>query len=94
MVNVLPFSVGSQLGLIWEQQTIPIYLTGSLARVPAKGVILSVQIASFAPVDLAFAWTESDEVPVILGQVNFFMEFDICFFRTQGEFELTRKAEQ
>ncbi|MBI3959125.1 MAG: hypothetical protein HY328_09970 [Chloroflexi bacterium] len=79
-VNVLPYTVGLALGFAWDQQRIPIVLAGSLSRVPAYGVIVSCLVASFPAVDLAFAWTQSADVPVILGQVNFFMEFDVCFF--------------
>jgi len=31
-------------------------------------------------------------VPLILGQVNFFMEFDVCFYRSQLEFAISLKA--
>jgi hypothetical protein len=31
-------------------------------------------------------------VAMILGQVNFFMEFDVCFFRSQAAFEVTPKG--
>jgi hypothetical protein len=90
-VNVLPYALGLQLGLVWEQQTTPVHLTGLLARLPARGVIVSGQIASLPSVELAFAWTQSNDVPIILGQVNFFMEYDICFYRSQSEFELKPK---
>lgn len=93
-VSVLPYTVGQQLGLVWEQQTTVVHLTGNLARLPARGIIVSGQIASFSPVKLAFAWTQSTEVPVILGQVNFFMEFDICFFGSQAAFEVKLKSKQ
>jgi hypothetical protein len=92
-VNVLPYPLGLQLGLVWEQQTTHVQLTGSLARMPGRGVIVSGQVASFPPVDLAFAWTQSSDVPIILGQVNFFMEFDVCFFRSQAAFEINPKGE-
>ncbi|MFQ5859374.1 MAG: aspartyl protease family protein [Anaerolineae bacterium] len=91
-VNVLPYSVGLQLGLVWEEETTPVHLTGNLAKLPARAVIASGQVESFPPVELAFAWTQSTEVPVILGQVNFFMEFDVCFFRSQSAFEVTPKG--
>ena len=39
----------------------------------------------------AFAWTQAAEVPLLLGQVNFFMEFDVCFFRAQAAFEIKPK---
>ncbi len=93
-VNVLPYTVGQQLGLVWEQQATPVHLTGNLARLPARGVIVFGKIESLPPVDLTFAWTQSTEVPVILGQVNFFMEFDICFFGSQGAFEIELKSKQ
>jgi hypothetical protein len=91
-VNVLPYPLGLQLGLVWEHQTTQVQLTGSLARLPARGVIVSGQVASFPPVDLAFAWTQATDVPMLLGQVNFFMEFDVCFFRSQAAFEVKPKG--
>jgi hypothetical protein len=91
-VNVLPHPIGLQLGFVWEQLTTLVHLTGSLARLPARGVIVSGQVASFPPIELAFAWTQSTDVPVILGQVNFFMEFDVCFFRSQAAFEVSPKG--
>jgi len=50
------------------------------------------EIGDFPPVRLAFAWSRSDNVPLILGQMNFFMEFDICFYRSQLEFEVKPKS--
>ncbi len=91
MVNVLPFQIGLQLGLDWAQQTVPVQLTGNLARDEARGVIVSASVGTFAPVRLAFAWTVSEEVPVLLGQMNFFLEFDVCFFRSQSIFEIKPK---
>ena len=55
-------------------------------------MIVSGQVASFPPVEFAFAWTQATDVPMILGQVNFFMEFDVCFFRSQAAFEITPKG--
>ena len=91
-VNVLPYPLGLQLGFVWEQQSTRVHLTGSLARLPAWGVIVSGHVASFPPVELAFAWTQAPDVPMLLGQVNFFMEFDVCFFRSQAAFEVNPKA--
>jgi hypothetical protein len=89
-VNVLPFDIGCQLGAVWDKQAVSVHLTGNLARQEAKVLLLSATIGSFAPVRLAFAWTKSNEIPVLLGQVNFFMEFDVCFFRSRGVFEIAR----
>ncbi|MFN7118302.1 MAG: hypothetical protein ACK4TA_15990 [Saprospiraceae bacterium] len=90
-VNVLPFSIGKELGLIWEELNIPLRLSGNLATQEARAVLLQGQIAHFSPVRLAFAWTQSDSIPLILGQTNFFMEFNVCFFRSQFLFEVSAK---
>ncbi len=78
-VNVLPYEIGLQLGAAWEEQTVPVQLSGNLACLEARGLVLSATVAEFSPVLLAFAWTESREAPLILGQMNFFAEFDVCF---------------
>lgn len=87
-VNVLPYELGLQLGAVWEEQTVPVHLTGNLASLSARGLILSATVAEFAPVLLAFAWTESREAPLILGHMNFFAEFDVCFYRADLAFDL------
>ena len=91
-INVLPYSLGVQIGFIWDQQTRFIELSGNLAAVEARVVVLSAVVGSFPPVRLAFGWAKSNEVSVILGQVNFFLEFDICFFRKRGMFEVRPKS--
>ncbi|MBB6050708.1 aspartyl protease family protein [Armatimonas rosea] len=87
-INVLPYSLGLELGLSWEDQHHTITLAGNLAQIPARGVVLSATVASFPPVRLAFAWAQTDHVRVLLGQVNFFQEFNVCFFRSQSMFEV------
>ena len=90
-INVLPYSVGLQLGFDWEQQTKAVELSGNLASVEGRVVVVSTIIETFAPVRLAFAWAKTDAVSVMLGQVNFFLEFDVCFFRTRSVFEIRPK---
>jgi hypothetical protein len=87
-VNVLPYEIGLQLGLIWEQQTVAIQLSGNLAHSEARGLVLSGTVALFSPILLAFAWTRSTDVPIILGHLNFFAEFNVCFFRHELAFEI------
>ncbi len=41
---------------------------------------------------LAFAWTRTDNVPILLGQTNFFMEFDAFFSRSAMYFEVLPKG--
>ena len=90
-VDVLPNRAGRELGFDWDRQTRSVELSGNLASVEARVVVLSAAVGSFAPVRLAFAWAQTDSVSVILGQVNFFLEFDICFFGSRGLFELRSK---
>ncbi|MGB3761548.1 MAG: hypothetical protein WBA07_35075 [Rivularia sp. (in: cyanobacteria)] len=80
-VNVLPYEIGLQLGAIWEEQTVQIALSGNLADSEARGLVLSGKVANFTPILLAFAWTQSNDAPVILGHLNFFAEFNVCFYR-------------
>lgn len=87
-INVLPFRVGLELGAIWENQMPLAKLGGNLGNFESKGLILTAKIAEFEPVKLAFAWTKADNVPVILGQTNFFSLFDVCFSRNNKEFEI------
>ena len=90
-VNVLPYQSGLQLGLIWEDETLSVLLAGNLARFEARAVVVDAQVSSFPMVNLAFAWTQATDVPLILGQANFFFEFDVCFFRARSEFEICPK---
>ena len=90
-VNVLPYEIGLQLGAIWENQTVSIPLSGNLGQSNARGLVVSGAIAQFPPVLLAFAWTESRDVPVILGHMNFFAEFNVCFYRHELAFEVCPK---
>jgi hypothetical protein len=78
-VNVMPYSVGVQLGAVWEEQTTSVTLVGNLASVEARGLLVSAQISDFDPVQLVFAWSLSDSSPLLLGRMNFFLEFDVCF---------------
>ncbi len=89
-LNVLPYDIGTQLGAKWDEQTVPLTLTGNLGKAPARAIVLIGQLVTFPPLRLAFAWTRNNDLPVILGQVNFFMEYDVCFFRSQMAFEITQ----
>lgn len=91
-VNVLPYSVGVQLGADWDQLTTTIQLAGNLAAIEARALLVTGTVGSFPPARLAFAWAKTDAIPILLGQVNFFLEFDVCFFRSQGEFEIRPKG--
>ena len=90
-VSVLPYRVGLQLGAIWSDRAPAVQLTGNLAQFEAQALLLTAQVAEFPPVRLAFAWTRSDQVPLLLGHVKFFMEFDVCFYRSRYAFDIRPK---
>ncbi|MDP5337353.1 MAG: hypothetical protein NWQ28_02095 [Nodularia sp. (in: cyanobacteria)] len=87
-VNVLPYQIGLQLGAVWEEQTVKLTLSGNLANNEARGLVVSGKIANFSPILLAFAWTQSIDAPIILGHINFFAEFNVCFYRHELAFEV------
>ncbi len=87
-VNVLPYASGIALGFDWDRQTTSVRLGGNLAAIEARAVAVSAIVGNLAPARLVFAWTHADDVPILLGQVNFFAEFDVCFFRSRGIFDV------
>jgi len=90
-VNVLPYRVGLELGAAWNDSDSPIRLTGNLAHFDAHALVVRTVVAEYQPVNLIFAWTRAENAPLILGHVNFFAEFDVCFFRSRLSFEVQPK---
>jgi hypothetical protein len=91
-VNVLPFSVGLSLGAVWDKQTIPLQLGGNLANSEARALFIDIIVEGCPSVKLAFAWSKADNVPILLGQTNFFMEFDVLFARSALFFDVVSKG--
>lgn len=87
-VSVLPYGLGVRLGAVWEAQTTRVTLAGNLATQEARALLVQARVGNLAPVPLVFAWTRAENVPLLLGQVNFFEEFDVCFHRSRRQFEL------
>jgi hypothetical protein len=91
-VNVLPYHLGVTLGGNWETARTGLQLSGNLARYEARGILVSCTVGQLPPVQLAFAWTQAENAPLLFGQVNFFAEFDVCFLRTRNLFEVRPKS--
>ncbi len=91
-VNVLPYEVGLDLGGIWDDRRAIIQLAGNLSSQSAMPFSAIVYIGDFLPTELVFAWVRSPNAPLILGQTNFFLEFDVCFYRSKSEFEINLKS--
>lgn len=90
-VNVLPYELGLQLGGVWDDRRAVIQLAGNLGSQAAMAFFAIAQIGEFPPTELLFAWTKRPNTPLILGQTNFFLEFDVCFYRSKLEFEVKPK---
>ncbi len=90
-VNVLPYEIGIGLGEVWDESKPHIRLAGNLGNFPAIPLAATAKIGDFRPVRLVFAWVKAD-APLILGQTNFFMELDVCFYRSSLEFEIMQKS--
>ncbi|MBP0016979.1 MAG: hypothetical protein J7647_05395 [Cyanobacteria bacterium SBLK] len=93
-LNILPYDAGLALGAVWEEQILSVSLAGNLEPVEARCIVIAGQISDFPPVQLAFAWAKSNDPPIILGQLNFFLEFDVCFYRSQSAFEVCPKIKE
>lgn len=91
-VNVLPYEVGIQLGAQWETRKATIPLAGNLGRQLAMPLFCMATVGNYEPIRLAFAWVNTPNMPLILGQTNFFMEFDVHFYRSRLEFEIEPKS--
>jgi hypothetical protein len=87
-VNVMPYELGLQLGGIWDERKAIIQLAGNLSNQAAIPFFARAEISNFPPVELVFAWVSSLNAPLILGQTNFFLKFDVCFYRSKLEFEI------
>ncbi len=90
-INVLPYSVGLALGFDWQTQRALGSLTGALSRTESRAIAVTARIAEIAGADgvpLLFAWADTDAVPILLGQTDFLMEFNVCFYRSENYFEV------
>ena len=90
-VNVLPYEMGLRLGAVWERQRLSVPLGGNLSKFEARAVVMTANVEQFPPGDLAFAWTQDRNAPLILGHMNFFLAFDVCFYRSELAFEVSPK---
>lgn len=79
MMNVLPHQLGLDLGGVWNDAEAELSLGSMYVDIPAMPFVARIRIGKLSPVRLVFAWAASNEVRLVLGQANFFMEFDIHF---------------
>ena len=92
-ISVLPYSVGAALGAVWDEQKTLGTLAGALVDVESRVLAVSGKSPSIdgaIDIPLLFAWAGTDAAPVLFGQTNFLMEFNVCFYRSQGFFDVWR----
>lgn len=80
-ISVLPYTLGLQLGFDWAKTAARVSLGGTLAGIDPRGIVVEAVVGQLSAVRLALAWANSDQVPFLLGEFNFFQEFDVAFFR-------------
>ena len=90
-VSVLPYEIGLKLGARWDDRKANLRLAGNLGKSPAMPLSTMATIGDFALVQLVFAWVKAANAPLILGQTNFFIAFDVHFYRSRLEFEIEPK---
>ena len=88
-VNVMPWETGLQLGFDWDVPRPLLHLSGNLASAEAKAILLEATVRRTYTVHLAFAWTNQQSSKLILGQMNFFAAFDVCFYHARRFFEVS-----
>jgi hypothetical protein len=74
-----------------DRTAISLPLGGNLARFESRALVVEATVEKFSAVDLAFAWTQDKYAPLILGHMNFFLLFDVCFYRSDLAFEISQK---
>jgi len=83
-----PRTLGDQFGEDWDLLPRLFRLGGVAGGVRAKLLAVDVTIPPFPIRPIMFGWAETDVVPLIFGQMTFFLEFHVCFFRALSEFQL------
>jgi len=91
-VNVLSYQLGLDLGGIWDDRKAIIQLGGNLSNQVAIPFSAIAHVGEYSPIELVFAWVQNPNIPLILGQTNFFIEFDVYFYRSRLEFEIKPKS--
>lgn len=92
-ISLLPYEMGCQLGLVWEEHTIPIQLGGPLQGIPARAVLITGCMKGLPETALVMAWVAKTDLPIppILGQVNFFQQFKVTFEGYEKVFDISPK---
>ena len=87
-INVLPYQLGLHLGAEWSSRANIEGLQGIGGGLEAKRFIADLYVESWPRIRQLFAWARDEDIPVILGQINFFHMVNVCFHRSQNFFDI------
>ncbi len=92
-ISIMPYEIGLELGFIWNEQTYPIDLGGIMRGVPAFAVLVRGEIAGLPEKALVFAWAQKhrSECRFVVGQMNFFQQYEVTFRGYENTFEISAK---
>ena len=91
-LNVMPCQLGVALGAYWVEQPVGTFIQGITDGAASRSLSVSVSIGDLPSMKMTFAWTMAD-VPLILGQIGLFSNFDVCFYRSDGYIELAPRPD-
>ena len=89
-INAMPRSLGEQLGFDWHAEGKIFTVGGIVPTTAARSIKVRCQFGAFKSTVLGFAWAEDESVPLLLGQVDFFHQFKVCFFMREQAFEVSQ----
>lgn len=87
-INVLPYQVGLELGADWDAPSVIEDLQGLGGGIKAKRIVVDLYVETWPGIRQIFAWAHDDEIPVILGQIDFFQNVDVCFHKSRNSFDV------
>ena len=87
-LSVLPFDLGLQLGLDWNDAVIGSGLGNRIKPADSRFVFLDLIVESFQPFKNIFLWVNTNEIRLILGQANFLAHFDVLLSARKQEFTI------
>jgi hypothetical protein len=83
-ISVVPFDVGARSGYSWNA----VALGGVAGGAVGKLIAVDLMFNPFGRIPQMFAGSSSNDQPVIFGRAMFFFDFDVCFHRARGYFEI------
>lgn len=90
---MLPYQLGLDLGADWDTRGDIEGLQGIGGGVEAKKFVADLYVEVWPSIRQIFAWARNDEIPVILGQIDFFQKVNVCFHRSRNFFEVDMSPE-